>query len=495
MLVTGTGATGDEAYAIGKGAFDAFGHPVCTVNFPDFTTADIQVSVQYLVNGIRAMARRAGQPIAIFGISQGGLLPRFALTYWPSLRAKVTDVLAAAGTQHGTTLGDPAACAAGGCAPAVWQQAAGSKLLAALNAQPDETPGPDRLDDGPLDHRRDGPAADRPAPDLGAEGRHEHRSSSRCARAGGQPHRHRPRLGDLRRLRRRARPQGRRADRAPAQGRLRASLRARARRGRHDAVLGASGNLITPRLVNQVPRVTAEPPVRAYARRRGRLTQGQGVGAVGLPACPMPRIRRRRVALTLVTMTTGERYEVDGSAESVEAAIVGASRGSIMQLAWLTEAGTGRSIAINPLQSWRSRQPRARPRPAGSGERRSRPRARPGGERERQVERPGQVGLRRPAQVRALGRAGSRERRVAGLRAQPVRRRPGREAQRARRPVAVSSTPAAAAVATPCAPRMSTVAAAPTLGPRGSWLMVTIAMSTAIESKSDTATPVERRIR
>ena len=92
MLVTGTGATGDEAYAIGKGAFDAYKHPVCTVNFPDFTTADIQVSVQYLVNGIRSMERRAGQPIAVIGISQGGLLPRFALTYWPSLRAKVTDV-------------------------------------------------------------------------------------------------------------------------------------------------------------------------------------------------------------------------------------------------------------------------------------------------------------------------------------------------------------------------------------------------------------------
>ena len=55
------------------------------------------------------------------------------------------------------------------------------------------------------------------------------------------------------------------------------------------------------------------------------------------------------IALTLVTMTTGERYEIDGAPESIEAAIVGASRGSIMQLAWLTEAGTGRSIAINPL--------------------------------------------------------------------------------------------------------------------------------------------------
>ena len=55
------------------------------------------------------------------------------------------------------------------------------------------------------------------------------------------------------------------------------------------------------------------------------------------------------MALTIVSVVTGERYQVDGSPESVEAAIVGASRGSIMQLAWLTEAGTGRSIAINPL--------------------------------------------------------------------------------------------------------------------------------------------------
>ena len=110
MLVTGTGASGDEAYAIGKGAFDREGRGVCRVNFPDFTTADVQVSVQYLVYGIRTMRRRAGRDVAVFGISQGGLLPRIALTYWPSLRAQVSDVLAAAGTQHGTSLGSSAAC-------------------------------------------------------------------------------------------------------------------------------------------------------------------------------------------------------------------------------------------------------------------------------------------------------------------------------------------------------------------------------------------------
>ena len=54
------------------------------------------------------------------------------------------------------------------------------------------------------------------------------------------------------------------------------------------------------------------------------------------------------MARTIVRVVTGERYEVDGSPESVEATIVGASRGSIMQLAWLSEGGTGRAIAVNP---------------------------------------------------------------------------------------------------------------------------------------------------
>jgi hypothetical protein len=141
MLVTGTGASGDQSYLIGKDAFEAYGHPVCYVNFPDFTTADIQVSVQYLVYGLRKEFFLAHRKVAVIGISQGGLLPRFALTYWPDLRKKVSDAVLAAGTQHGTTLGRGSCSAAMPCAPAGWQQMAGSHLLRAVNSQPDETPG------------------------------------------------------------------------------------------------------------------------------------------------------------------------------------------------------------------------------------------------------------------------------------------------------------------------------------------------------------------
>jgi hypothetical protein len=142
LFVTGTGTTGEQGYLIGHGAFEALGHPVCDVDFPDYMTADIQVSAQYLVYAIRREYKLAGRKLAIFGISQGGLLPRFVLTYWPSLRAQVSDVVAAAGTQHGTTVGAGSCSAAVPCPPAFWQQAAGSNLLRALNRQPLEAPGP-----------------------------------------------------------------------------------------------------------------------------------------------------------------------------------------------------------------------------------------------------------------------------------------------------------------------------------------------------------------
>ncbi len=141
MFVTGTGASGDQSYLIGQDAFTTYGHPLCYVNFPDFTTADIQVSVQYLVYGIRKEFFLSHRKVAVLGISQGGLLPRFALTYWPDLRKKVSDAVLAAGTQHGTVLGLGSCSAAAPCQPADWQQIAGSHLLHAINSQPDETPG------------------------------------------------------------------------------------------------------------------------------------------------------------------------------------------------------------------------------------------------------------------------------------------------------------------------------------------------------------------
>ena len=60
------------------------------------------------------------------------------------------------------------------------------------------------------------------------------------------------------------------------------------------------------------------------------------------------RSRQPATRTTEITVLTGDRYRVEGDARDVERIILDAARGSIMQLAWLTEAETGADLAINP---------------------------------------------------------------------------------------------------------------------------------------------------
>jgi hypothetical protein len=53
-------------------------------------------------------------------------------------------------------------------------------------------------------------------------------------------------------------------------------------------------------------------------------------------------------SMTEITVMGGERCRVEGDPKDVERVILDAARGSIMQLAWLTDAQTGQPLAINP---------------------------------------------------------------------------------------------------------------------------------------------------
>ncbi len=151
LLVHGTSATGREAFVAPvdfAAAVRATGSATCYVDLPEFSLGDIQTSAEYVVAAIRSVSRRAGRPIAVYAHSQGGLLTRWALTYWPSLRRQVADAVTASGSHHGTNGGRLAAtldalCGSRrGCPPAFLQQRLDSRLLAALNDGKDETPGP-----------------------------------------------------------------------------------------------------------------------------------------------------------------------------------------------------------------------------------------------------------------------------------------------------------------------------------------------------------------
>jgi triacylglycerol lipase len=85
------------------------------------------------------MHRLTGQRVDMVGHSQGGLMPRWAIKYWPSVRSVLDDFVMLAAPNHGTlTAGRPT--------PGVprpesfFQMAPGSNFVRALNGG-DETPG------------------------------------------------------------------------------------------------------------------------------------------------------------------------------------------------------------------------------------------------------------------------------------------------------------------------------------------------------------------
>ena len=54
------------------------------------------------------------------------------------------------------------------------------------------------------------------------------------------------------------------------------------------------------------------------------------------------------MALIEIVLSGGQRLRVDGDARLIESAILSAARGSIMELAWMTEAETGDRVGVNP---------------------------------------------------------------------------------------------------------------------------------------------------
>jgi hypothetical protein len=54
------------------------------------------------------------------------------------------------------------------------------------------------------------------------------------------------------------------------------------------------------------------------------------------------------VPVTEITLTGGERLRIEGTSADVEAVILAAARGSLLELAWMTEAGSGQRVGINP---------------------------------------------------------------------------------------------------------------------------------------------------
>src|SRR4051812_118876 len=137
LLVPGTGEDPDFYNWNYMPALTKLGIPWCAVTVPSHATADIQINGEYVVNAMRTMYARAGRRISIIGHSQGGMVPRWALRFWPDTRQMIDDLVGLAPSNHGT-MNARATCGPTGCNAASWQQRDDSKFIAALN-DPQET--------------------------------------------------------------------------------------------------------------------------------------------------------------------------------------------------------------------------------------------------------------------------------------------------------------------------------------------------------------------
>lgn len=108
--------------------------PYCTVALPNRAMSDAQISAEYVVHAVRYLHRTSGRKVDILGHSQGGLVPRFALRFWPDIRAMVDDYVGFGATNHGSFLINALCPPVVGCSPSLWQQTADSAFTKATNS-------------------------------------------------------------------------------------------------------------------------------------------------------------------------------------------------------------------------------------------------------------------------------------------------------------------------------------------------------------------------
>jgi pimeloyl-ACP methyl ester carboxylesterase len=135
LLVHGTFADSDINWSWNyKEALPERGIPACTVDLPDRSAGDIQVSTEYVVYAIRAIAEQSGRQVAVMGFSQGGLQARWALRWWPDVRHLVSEVITLNTPNQGSAFPDVLCGGPGVCAASLYQMRSDSNFLAALNA-------------------------------------------------------------------------------------------------------------------------------------------------------------------------------------------------------------------------------------------------------------------------------------------------------------------------------------------------------------------------
>jgi hypothetical protein len=138
LLLAATGVTSEQNFSWNyERALRRLGIPYCTSDVPGrFAVANLGSLVvrgYYVTYAMRRMYALAGRRIATLGHSQGGMIMRWSLRFWPDTRRMVDKVIGLEGDNQGGLAGN-GTCPRG-CAVAYAQQEYHSRFIEALNSR------------------------------------------------------------------------------------------------------------------------------------------------------------------------------------------------------------------------------------------------------------------------------------------------------------------------------------------------------------------------
>ena len=135
LLGAGTGLWGTETYAKGLDVvLSNAGFDWCAIDVPDRLLGDVQTNTEFTVAAVRWIHHQTGRPVSLVSHSQGAMVARWAVQWWPDVRATVDHVITIEGANQGVPTTN-ALCAIP-CIPPYWQARIGSDFMTAMNSDP-----------------------------------------------------------------------------------------------------------------------------------------------------------------------------------------------------------------------------------------------------------------------------------------------------------------------------------------------------------------------
>jgi hypothetical protein len=135
LLGAGTGLWGTETYAKGLGVvLSNADFDWCAIDVPDRLLGDVQTNTEFTVAAVRWIHQQTGRPVSLVGHSQGAMEARWAVRWWPDVRANVDHVVTIEGANQGVPTAN-VLCAIP-CIPPYWQGRVGSNFMTAMNSDP-----------------------------------------------------------------------------------------------------------------------------------------------------------------------------------------------------------------------------------------------------------------------------------------------------------------------------------------------------------------------